>query len=106
MNDWLEELTEEEEAKVIDQLAEIVGKRSMETPAILFLELHKPLARIGAHSVIAGGPFIAPFLGSDQTSSMSRLMATPGGIERLIQRLEDQRLGRRQEEPDEQPQAN
>lgn len=105
MNDWLEEMTEEEEAKLIDQIAGIVGKRSLETPAILFLAMHKPLARIGAHGMIAGAPFVAPFLGTDQTAAMARLMATEGGVERLIQRLEDQRLAGK-ENPENQPQAN
>jgi hypothetical protein len=91
---WLDPLEKEEEEKIISDLAKAVGKRELETPAILFLDMHKPLAYMGGHAMVATAPFVAPFLGTDQTEGWSRLMATPGGVERLIQKLEEQRAAR------------
>jgi hypothetical protein len=89
---WMDPLEREEEERIISQVAGVIGKRKLETPAILFLEMHRPLANVGSHAVVAFAPFVAPFLGSDQTSEMSRLLATPGAVERLIQKLEEQRV--------------
>lgn len=73
--------------KMVDEIL----KKGLDVPATLFLEAHKPFSNIGSHAVMTFSPFIAPFMGFDQTMGMSRLMATPGAVERLIQRLEDKR---------------
>lgn len=92
MNDgWMEQMTPEEEEAMIDQLAGVVGKRKLELPAILALEMHRPLGNIGSHATVAFAPFLVPFLGHDQVAGISRLLATPGGLDRLIERLDEQR---------------
>lgn len=73
--------------KVVDEIL----KRGLDVPATLVLEAHKPFGNIGSHAMMTFSPFIVPFMGLDQTMGMSRLMATPGAVERLIQRLEDKR---------------
>jgi hypothetical protein len=88
---WLDPMGEEEERELTDKMIDQVLKRGLDLPATLFLEAHKPFGNIGSHAVMTFSPFIIPFMGLDQTVSVSRLMATPGAIERLIQRLEDKR---------------
>lgn len=88
---WLEPLTEEEERELTEKAVDQVLKRGLDLPAILFLEAHKPFGNIGSHAMMTFSPFVIPFMGMDQTIGMSRLMATPGAIERLIQRIEDRK---------------
>ncbi len=88
---WLEPLTEEEERELTEKAVVQVLKRGLDLPATMFLEAHKPFGNIGSHAMMTFSPFIIPFMGMDQTVGMSRLMATPGAIERLIQRIEDKK---------------
>lgn len=89
MNDfWTEDLTEEETERLLDKAAEQVRKRRMEAPAILALEMHKPLAGFASHMMVATAPFTVPFFGYDNIHDMSRLLKDRKNVERLIQRLE------------------
>ena len=89
MNDfWDEELTQEETDRLLDKAAHEIRKRRMETPAILALEMHKPLTGIASHAVVAFSPFMIPFFGYDGVHDMSRLLKDRRNVERLIQRLE------------------
>ncbi|MCX7688976.1 MAG: hypothetical protein N2045_13505, partial [Fimbriimonadales bacterium] len=56
---WKEPLTEAQKQELIDALAQKVVKRGLSSPAILFLELHKPLAFIGSQAGIVFAPFLA-----------------------------------------------
>ena len=57
---WKEPLTEEERETLLDKAAHEIKKRKMETPAILALEMHKPLAFLGSQAVVAFSPFLVP----------------------------------------------
>lgn len=86
---WERELTPEEEEKLIEEAAKVILSRRLETPAIMAIEVHKPLASIGGQTMVALAPFIAPFIGFDRLNQWSQFMVKPGAIDRLIQRLED-----------------
>ena len=88
MNDWDEELTEEEVEKILDKVEKEIRRRRMETPAIMALELHKPLANVGANALVVLAPFAVPFVGYDNIRDVSRLLRKRDNIEKLIQRLE------------------
>lgn len=85
---WDEELTEEETEALLDKAAEQIRKRRMEGPAILALEMHKPLSGVASHAMVAFAPFAIPFFGYDGVHNMSRLLKDRQNVERLIQRLE------------------
>ena len=56
------ELTDQE---ILDRLASWVVTKRMTTPAILFLESHRPLSFVGSQAMIAASPiahFFEPFL--------------------------------------------
>jgi acyl-CoA reductase-like NAD-dependent aldehyde dehydrogenase len=98
MNDfWAEELTEEETESLLDKAAEEISRRKMEVPAILFLEMHKPLAYVGSQAAAFFAPFLIPILGFDRVNNYSRLMAKRDNVEKLIQRLEANRDRPREE---------
>lgn len=82
------ELTDEERDRWLERMAEEVVRRRMETPAVMALEMHRPLAFLGSQAVIVATPFIAPFVGPENVLKFSRLMQERGNIERLIDRIE------------------
>lgn len=88
LNSWLNETDPGREEAMIDRLAEEVSKRGLDVPAVLFLEMHRPLANVAGHALLAASPFIAPFVGMDRLGDFSRLLANPANVARLIDRIE------------------
>lgn len=74
---------------LLDKLARFVVDRGMEAPAILFLEMHKPLSFLAGQSTLLAAPLLAPFLGMDRLRDLSALLSEPDGIENLLRRIED-----------------
>ena len=89
---WDEEITEEEEAEIIEWAAQQLYKYGMETAAIMFLESLKPISRYGSSM---GQMFVSPllpFLGDNvmvKGDKAMRVFEDTQNVERLIQRLED-----------------
>lgn len=89
---WQQELTTEQETALIEKVAGAIHKRKLETPAILFFEMHKPIASLAGQSMVVFSPFIIPFVGFDSANDYSRFFSKRSSIERLLQRLEELRL--------------
>lgn len=85
---WDQEPTEEEVADAIATTAQKIRKRKMETPAIMALEMHKPLAYVGAHAAIGFSPFLISFFGFDAVNRYTRVFSKRENVERLIEELE------------------
>ncbi len=83
------DLTDSERDELIEKIAGGVMRRRMETPAILFLEMHKPLSFIGSQALIVGSPFLGPFVGVENVHRVSRLLSERSNVERLISRIEE-----------------
>ncbi len=97
---WTEELTEQETEDLLTKLETLVRSRKFEVPAILFLEMHKPISRLAGNALIVFAPFVAPFVGIDNVHNYSRMLMQPGNVEKLILRLEqDPEPDPPQEEP-------
>ena len=86
--EWDEDLSDEETERLLDRAAAEIRRRRLETPAIMALELHKPLANVGANALVVFAPFAVPFFGFDGVRDTSRLLRKNGNVEKLIQRLE------------------
>ena len=85
---WSTELTPEEEKNLLEKAANEIIKRKMQTPAILALESHKPLANVIAQTTIVFSGFLIPFLGFQNVNDYSRLLQKRENVERLICLLE------------------
>ncbi len=85
---WNDELSDERRDELIDKLAGKVVKHGMATPAILFLEMHKPFAFLASQSVILASGFLAPFVGIQNVQDYSMLIESRENIGRLITRIE------------------
>ncbi|MBV6459731.1 MAG: hypothetical protein HONBIEJF_02883 [Fimbriimonadaceae bacterium] len=86
---WDDEITPEATQQTIDRLADEIVKRGLQTPAVFFLESHKPLHFFGSMSMVGFSPFLVPFVGFDNVNNWSRIMAKRENIEMLIQRIEE-----------------
>ena len=85
---WDEELTPEQTEALLEKGANEVVRRRMAVPAILALEMHKPLANMLAHAALLGCGFIAPILGPELFNDLSRLLSKRENVERLIVLIE------------------
>ena len=86
-----DELTIEQRDAMLDRVASAVSRRRMETPAILFLEMNKPLSFLAGQGLRVASPFLVPFVGFsgfDNAQAVSLLLEDRENIERLIQRIE------------------
>ena len=82
-------MTPEEENALLDKAAASILKRRMETPAIMALEMHKPLANVGASAAIVFAPFLVPVMGFERLNDFTRVLRKRENIELLIQKLEN-----------------
>jgi hypothetical protein len=62
----------------------------MVTPAILALEMFRPLSFIGANQAMMHAPFLVPLLGYDAVNDYSRLFRSRENVERLLREIEKQ----------------
>lgn len=85
---WTDELTEDQEKELIQKAAQEIRKRKLQAPAVLMLEMHKPLAFLSSQAAIVFSPFLVPFLGFDNVNDYSRLFSKRDNIERLLLELE------------------
>ena len=83
-----EPLTEKERDEMIEQIAMNIHRRRLETPAILFLEMHKPLSFFASQTLIVTSPLIAPIVGFGRIAAASRLLESRDNVELLVRRLE------------------
>ena len=86
--DWDAELTNEQRDGLIEKLASQVDARRMHLPAILFLDMHKPLAFLAGQSILLGSGFLAPVFGPQNIQQYAKLLESRDNIERLIRRIE------------------
>ncbi|NUL82715.1 MAG: hypothetical protein HUU60_08355 [Armatimonadetes bacterium] len=86
---WDDPLTDEQTEEMVEGIAQNVVKRGLSAPAIMFLEMNKPVAPLASHAAIAFSPFVVPFLGFDRVDRYSQFFNSRGNVERLLQRIEE-----------------
>ena len=77
--------------QMIDDLARRLDSWRLTTPAIAFLEAHKPLSFFASQTVLAFQPLLTLFLGDASLGEYATLLEDPGSVERVICRLEELR---------------
>ncbi len=85
---WDNELTPEETERLLDKAAAEVRKRKLQVPAILALEMHKPLAYVAGTAATVFAPFLVPMLGYDTVHDYTRVLSKRANIETLLRKLE------------------
>jgi hypothetical protein len=86
--DWDAELPEDRRDELVENLAQKVHKLGLDSPAILFLEMNKPLAFVASQSLLIGSGFLAPIVGAQNLQEYIKLIESRSNVERVIQRIE------------------
>jgi len=91
----MDPVTVDRQEQIIANLADWIRDRDLESPAILFLQVNKPLALIGSQALLLLQPvlgLVGPMLGwfeNDQVlAEYAALLETPGSIDRILSLLE------------------
>ena len=87
--DFTEELSPEERDRLIDELAQKVVKKRLETPVVLFLEMHKPVSFLAGQGLVVATPLLAPLFGVDRLTRYSGILNDRTKLEKLISRIEE-----------------
>jgi hypothetical protein len=84
-----DDVSDEDRDALIDKIAKKVSDRGLETPAVLFLEMHKPLTFLASQSLIVSSPLTGPILGMERVGNAAKLLEKRENIELLIQKIEE-----------------
>ena len=76
------------DTKTIEHFARRIVDLGLQTPAIIFLELHKPITTIFYQSSIFFQPIIAPFFGTERYSNLQSIISNRDNIDKLIKLIE------------------
>jgi hypothetical protein len=93
---WAEDLTIERRDRLLSHAAEWVVRKGLEAPAILFLEMHKPLTTLASVGYAFAQPPLMMFFGFKRTEEVRLLLSRRENVELLIDRIERQSEARRQ----------
>jgi hypothetical protein len=74
--------------QLIDRFARRIAELGLTAPAVLFLEMHKPLAFLGAQLLFAAQPFLSVGLNDADVRDFAAIIEDRTGVEQVIDRLE------------------
>lgn len=81
-------LDDQRRQDLIERLTLQISKSGLTAPAILFLEMNKPLAYLGAQFLLVSQPFLSIGLKDADLRDLALLLEERRGVEDLIERLE------------------
>lgn len=88
MNDSASQLNITSADAAIDSAANWIVEKHMEVPAVMFLEMNKPLSFLISQSLYFGAPMLAPLFGLDKLNKTAGLLSDRDSIENLIRKIE------------------
>ena len=78
----------DENNKIIEHFARRIVRFGLETPATIFLELHKPISSLFYHSSVFFQPLAAPLFGLERYSNIQKIISSTENIDKLITLIE------------------
>ncbi len=79
---------------LIQTLVRRAAENGVTAPAILFLEMHRPLAFLGAQMLWTAEPFLNGWLGPRGVRDLAGLLEDPEALNELMARLEQSKQDR------------
>ena len=73
---------------MIGRLAGWITARGLQSPAILFFELSKPLALLGSQALLVLHPFLGSALPKNALNEWADLLEDPATVDQILDRLE------------------
>ena len=78
------------EQEIIDKIATKIVKRRLSVPAVLFMEVVKPISFFGAQTLNFFGPIVESFLKKENRYyDVTEFLEDRGNIERILCRIEE-----------------
>ena len=74
--------------QIIETVAEKIVRFRMSVPAVLFLEMSKPMSVLGSSALVFFGPFITLFVDSTKFYQFTELLEDRENIEKVISAIE------------------
>lgn len=59
----------------LERVAEAIARRGLTVPAVMLLELHRPLAPLASQAMVVGWPLLAPLLGLRRFDEVRDILA-------------------------------
>ena len=84
----LDDIPEAEQVALLEKAAHQIVKRRLTTPAILFLEMCKPLNFIGSQLLLAFNPFVQSIFNFADYHKFALIIEKDENVERLIDLIE------------------
>lgn len=78
----------EEDDRLLADIAGLICRRGLATPAVLWLESLRPLSFLGAQALRFCEPFAQPFLPAGQCGRLAEILEVRGHLERLVRHVE------------------
>lgn len=75
--------------RLIEELAQRIVSQRLETPAIFFLEMNKPLTFLASQSLLLATPLLGAFIKPSRIEEYSQLLDSRDNMERLIGRIDE-----------------
>ncbi len=74
--------------ELVDSVAREIQFRGLTTPVVLFLEASRPYRQLGGQAMLFFDPLLRGVF-TGEVAGVDRVLAEEGGVERLIERLEE-----------------
>ena len=88
MSQQMPESPDEQREELVEFVAREIQLRGLTAPAVHFLEASRTRHSLGSQAMLFFDPVLRTIFGSG-SDAMQRVLADEGGIERLIERLEE-----------------
>ena len=88
------ERADKENAKgeIVEKLARAIVSRHLEAPAVLLLELNRPLGFLLSQGAFFARPFVSFFLPPRDIDAAAQVLDDPAAFDRLITRIDELKL--------------
>ena len=85
----LDEIPEDEQQALLEKVAKQIVKRRLTVPAVMALEICKPLNFLGSQALIAFNPFVQSIFNSADYQKFALIIEKDANVESLIRLIED-----------------
>lgn len=86
------QISDDQNVLLAKKLASCIVSLGLQVPAVLFLELHKPLCGILHTASLACAPLASPLFGAERISTLSEFLTSSENIDLLIATIEMQAI--------------
>lgn len=84
-----QEISPERSQAIIEGVARRVVNMRLSAPAVLFLEMHKPLTFLASQAMTFVSPVFAAFFGFERMNEVAAFLRNRENIEALVERIEE-----------------